>query len=136
MTKCSLKHNLVGHKGYINTVAVSPDDTLCASGGRDGNVTLWDLQEANMLYQLEAGDIIISLCFNPHKYWLCAATQSAIKIWDLETKNMMDSINLKDYAGRRKLTTVQHYCTSLHWSADGSNLFAGYTDGKIRVYSQ
>jgi WD40 repeat protein len=26
------------------------------------------------------------------------------------------------------------YCTSLNWSADGSTLYAGYTDGTIRIY--
>lgn len=27
------------------------------------------------------------------------------------------------------------YCVSLAWSADGQTLYAGYTDGQIRVYS-
>jgi WD40 repeat protein len=26
------------------------------------------------------------------------------------------------------------YCTSLNWSADGSTLFSGYTDGVVRVW--
>jgi len=26
------------------------------------------------------------------------------------------------------------YCTSLSWSADGSTLYAGYTDGTIRIF--
>jgi guanine nucleotide-binding protein subunit beta-2-like 1 protein len=26
------------------------------------------------------------------------------------------------------------YCTCLAWSADGADLYAGYTDNKIRVY--
>jgi guanine nucleotide-binding protein subunit beta-2-like 1 protein len=26
------------------------------------------------------------------------------------------------------------YCVSLAWSADGSTLYAGYTDGEIRVF--
>ncbi len=29
---------------------------------------------------------------------------------------------------------VKPYCVSLAWSADGSTLYAGYTDGIIRVY--
>lgn len=27
------------------------------------------------------------------------------------------------------------YCVSLSWSADGSTLYSGYTDGMIRVWS-
>jgi WD40 repeat protein len=34
LTNCKLKANLVGHGGYINTVTVSPDGSLCASGGK------------------------------------------------------------------------------------------------------
>ena len=84
LTNCKLRNNLVGHQGYVNTVTVSPDGSLCASGGKDGVAMLWDLSEGKRLYSLDATDIIHSLCFSPNRYWLCAATQGSIKIWDLE----------------------------------------------------
>ena len=31
---CQLKTNHIGHGGYINSVTVSPDGSLCASGGK------------------------------------------------------------------------------------------------------
>ena len=34
LSNCKLKCNLSGHGGYINTVTVSPDGSLCASGGK------------------------------------------------------------------------------------------------------
>ena len=34
LTNCKLRASLVGHTGYINTVTVSPDGSLCASGGK------------------------------------------------------------------------------------------------------
>ena len=86
LTKCKLRTNHIGHTGYVNTVTVSPDGSLCASGGKDGIVMLWDLNEAKHLYSLEAGDIVHSLVFSPNRYWLCAATEKGIKIWDLESK--------------------------------------------------
>jgi WD40 repeat protein len=51
---------------------------------QDGVAMLWDLAEGKRLYSLDAGDIIHALVFSPNRYWLCAATQSSIKIWDLE----------------------------------------------------
>ena len=42
---------------------------------------LWDLAEGKRLYSLDAGDIIYALTFSPNRYWLCAATQTCIKIW-------------------------------------------------------
>merc|ERR1719447_2297430 len=36
LTNCKLKTNHIGHTGYLNTVTLSPDGSLCASGGKDG----------------------------------------------------------------------------------------------------
>ncbi|CDY60778.1 BnaC05g50130D [Brassica napus] len=106
---------LAGHTGYVNTVAVSPDGSLCASGGKDGVLTL---------------------------YWLCAATEQGIKIWDLESKSVVEDLKVdlkaeaekSDGSGTAATKRKVIYCTSLNWSADGSTLFSGYTDGVIRVW--
>jgi guanine nucleotide-binding protein subunit beta-2-like 1 protein len=49
---------------------------------------LWDLNEGKHLYSLEAGDIVNALVFSPNRYWLCAATASCVKIFDLESKSV------------------------------------------------
>merc|ERR1711927_103993 len=96
LSNCKLRTNLIGHAGYINAVTVSPDGSLCASGGKDGVAMLWDLNEGKRLYSLpcEQGDIIHSLCFSPNRYWLCAATDNGIRIWDLEGKGIVDELKL------------------------------------------
>jgi guanine nucleotide-binding protein subunit beta-2-like 1 protein len=132
LTNCKLRTNLVGHTAYVNTVTVSPDGSLCASGGKDGTARLWDLNEGKHLYSLDAGDIIHTLTFSPTRYWLCAATQSGIKIWDLESKSLVADLN-KNYPDFQA-KTLNPACLSLAWSADGSTLFAGYTDNVIRVW--
>lgn len=132
LSNCRLRTNLLGHTGYLNTVTVSPDGSLCASGGKDGTAILWDLTEGKRLYSLDAGEIIHSLVFSPNRYWLCAATTSSIKIWDLESKGMVDELK-GDFNQVGKNAQIP-YCTCLAWSADGSDLFAGYTDNVIRVY--
>jgi guanine nucleotide-binding protein subunit beta-2-like 1 protein len=134
LTKCKLRNNLIGHTGYVNTVTVSPDGSLCASGGKDGVAMLWDLTEGKHLQMLEAGDTINALCFSPNKYWLCAAVGGSIKIWDLESKVCVDEIKPAEFANASK-KAVPIQCISLAWSGDGNTLFAGYTDNLIRVYS-
>jgi WD40 repeat protein len=75
------------------------------------------------LYSLEAGDIIHSLVFSPNRYWLCAATSSGIKLWDLETKVTVDDLS-PDFGPKEKGSkALVPFCTCLAWSADGSQLF-------------
>jgi guanine nucleotide-binding protein subunit beta-2-like 1 protein len=135
LTNCKLRTNLIGHTGYVNTVTVSPDGSLCASGGKDGVAMLWDLNEGRHLSSLEAGDIINAMCFSPIRYWLCAATGASIKIWDLESKQCVDELVLQlPEKKNEKSKALPIQCISLCWSADGNTLFAGYTDNVIRVY--
>ncbi|XP_016295524.1 guanine nucleotide-binding protein subunit beta-2-like 1 [Sinocyclocheilus anshuiensis] len=132
LANCKLKTNHIGHNGFLNTVTVSPDGSLCASGGKDGQAMLWDLNEGKHLYTLDSGDVINALCFSPNRYWLCAATGPSIKIWDLEGKIIVDELKQEVITTNSKAEPPQ--CTSLAWSADGQTLFAGYTDNLIRVW--
>ncbi|KAI6788646.1 Guanine nucleotide-binding protein subunit beta-like, partial [Hortaea werneckii] len=36
LATCRIQTDHIGHTGYINTVTISPDGSLCASGGKDG----------------------------------------------------------------------------------------------------
>jgi guanine nucleotide-binding protein subunit beta-2-like 1 protein len=134
LSNCKLRTNLFGHEGYLNTVTVSPDGSICASGGKDGTANLWDLNEGKRLYSLVAGDVIHALIFSPNRYWLCAATTSGIKIWDLESKIVVHDLQPEIEEPKGKYAQPPH-CISLAWSADGSVLFSGYTDGIVRVWA-
>lgn len=133
-----LKHNLVKHTGFVNTVAISPDGSLCASGGKDGQANLWGLGNGTHLYKLEANSQINALAFSPNRYWLVAGTDSAIIIWDLETKKVVAKLNQDTdddfHVNSPIATTRKPNCISLAWSANGSTLYAGYTDNMVRVW--
>lgn len=131
LANCKLKTNHIGHNGYLNAVTVSPDGSLCASGGKDGMAMLWDLNEGKHLYTLEGNNEINAMCFSPNRYWLCAAVGPVIKIWDLEDKREVDELK-PDVIQSGRAAPPQ--CISLTWSADGQTLYAGYTDNVIRVW--
>merc|ERR1712167_432437 len=82
LSNCRLRPNLVGHSGVVYTVAISPDGSLCASGGKDMYAMLWDINDGKHLYSLDAGGCVNALTFSPRNYWLVAATDLTIKIWD------------------------------------------------------
>jgi guanine nucleotide-binding protein subunit beta-2-like 1 protein len=123
-------HTLKGHTGYVSTVTVSPDGSLCASGGKDGVAKLWDLNRGESLYELPCNETINQLAFSPNRYWLCAATETTIHIWDLESKATIAELT----APKSEEKKSSPECLSVAWSADGSTLFAGFTDGTIRAW--
>jgi guanine nucleotide-binding protein subunit beta-2-like 1 protein len=132
MNKYKLKTNLVGHTGYVNTVTVSPDGSLCASGGKDGTAMLWDLNQGQHLYSLLGGSEIHSLAFSPNRYWLCAATNNGLRVWDLENKQVVADLTsaVPNFGAESKAPN----CLSLAWSADGTVLFSGHADNIIRCW--
>lgn len=136
LSNFSLKSNFageLGHKGYINSVTVSPDGSLAASGGADGVAKLWDLGETtnNPLHSLEGQEEISTLIFSPNRYWLCAACGTKIKIWDLEQKKLVEELS---YSTANSEQGKEGKCISLAWSMNGQTLYAGYTDHIIRIW--
>lgn len=94
---------------------------------------LWELSDGKHLYSLEAGDTVNALVFSPNRYWLCAATSACIKIFDLESKSIVDELR-PEFVGVGK-NSPDPECLSLAWSADGATLFAGYSDNIVRVFT-
>lgn len=135
LANCKLKTNHYGHKRYLNTVTVSPDGSLCASGGKDGLAMLWDLNEGKHLYTLsnKESHSINTLCFSPNRYWLCVANGPSISVWDLENKRLVDELR-PDVITTNNLKGNLTECISLAWSPDGQTLFAGFSDNTIRVW--
>jgi guanine nucleotide-binding protein subunit beta-2-like 1 protein len=145
---CKIKYSCLKHAGYINTIALAPDGSLCASGGKDGVIHLWGLKDtpeeegmegkgSKHLFSLDVGAEIHSLSFSPTRYWLCAGTAKNIKIYDLKHKvlitTMHPDIEMEEETGR---PTAAKPTLCVQWSADdGNRLFTGHTDGLIRVWS-
>merc|ERR1719210_539817 len=136
LSSFQLKTNFNGHTGYINSVTVSPDGSLAASGGKDGKAYLWDLGENsnNPLHTTDPGEEINTLVFSPNRYWLCAASGPAIKIWDLEHKKLVNDLKTEPAIETEGTSPALPICLSLAWSADGNTLYAGYNDNKIRIW--
>lgn len=128
LKKLELRTDFIGHQGYINTVTISPDGSLCASAGRDGKIMLWDLNESKHLYSLEAGKEVHALVFSPTRNWLCAAVGSTIMVWDLQEKKLLENLSPEIF-----VKTLPE-CLSLAWSADGNTLYSGHSDHLIRVW--
>jgi len=127
-------YTLTGATGYLSTVCVSPEGSLCAAAGKEGTIFIYDLKEGKFLYSLEAGSEVYQLVFNPNKFWLCAATQKDIKVFDLQNHSCIAELPNPTPEKKGKKDPKTPACISVAWGADSNTIFAGYTDKVIRVY--
>ncbi|XBW37236.1 hypothetical protein QEN19_002819 [Hanseniaspora menglaensis] len=123
-----------GHNGGINVVATSPDQTLIATGGKDGKLFIWNVKETepSCSFTFDLNEEIFAVAFCPTKFCVAVSTPSGIKIVDMESENTVE--NLKpEFVGLTK--AADPYAVSLNWSGESNSvLFAGYTDNVIRVW--
>jgi guanine nucleotide-binding protein subunit beta-2-like 1 protein len=127
------------HSCPVNAVTISPDATLCASGGSDGKVALWKVGQAKKLYNFSTASVN-ALTFSPCHIWLTVASDQNIITWDLESKKEL--FNSRQTGGPSCMTSEKNTkkpkeyarCLSVCYSGDGSMLFAGCSDNKIHCY--
>src|SRR5205807_1826584 len=77
---------LPGHAGGVEALAVSPDDHLLATAGRDGKIRLWDAQTGQVTAVLHAHDgPVAAVTFSPDGKFLAGAAGRRIRLWDSQT---------------------------------------------------
>ncbi|MCP3956942.1 MAG: TIR domain-containing protein [bacterium] len=78
-----LERELTGHKGWVNSVAVSPNGTWAASGSNDDTVRIWDLETGTCRESLEehTGNVR-SVAITPDgKRILSASVDGSVRVW-------------------------------------------------------
>mmetsp|Transcript_14731 Transcript_14731/g.21460 ORF Transcript_14731/g.21460 Transcript_14731/m.21460 type:complete len:332 (-) Transcript_14731:103-1098(-) len=129
-----LKANLTGHTGCVNSITISPDGNFCASGGKDCTLLIWHIKDQIRLYELDTMSCVNSLAFSPTRYWLAAATDNGIKVWDLSSKCLLTDLVPEVYAADEQTRVKPPGALTVAWSNNGNVLYGGFTDGTIRAY--
>lgn len=116
---------LAGHARTICTLAFSADGRFLLSGGRDGAVLLWSLQNGALVRRLgDGGSDIICLAVDPHGAFVCCGGgDTPIRRYDLHTGEPAGWQIEPDGAQR-----------NFDLSADGRTLFVVAGDGAIAAY--
>ena len=123
------------HYGYVNCMLLgqgilpgAPSEEVLVSGGGDGRIVLWKLDEAgggaiSSLYTLEdgreEGESILSLA-RDGSFLYSGRFDGEVNVWDLETRQLVRSL---------KATTGDVLTLSL----GGGYLFAGGVSGLVQV---
>jgi WD40 repeat protein len=85
---------LRGHSDRVQSVAVSPDGRLLASGSYDNTIKLWDLNTGKLRQTLEGhSNLIQSVAFSPDGRLLASGSRDkTIKLWDPTTGELWQTL--------------------------------------------
>jgi eukaryotic-like serine/threonine-protein kinase len=120
-----LKQTLVGHTGYVYSVAFGPSGRLLASGSADETIKIWDLSSGTVKETL-TGHVgqVFSVALGPNGRTLVSGSgDRTIKVWDVPTGTL-----------KQTLTGHNDLVTSVALSPDGNLLASGSTDGTVRLW--
>jgi WD40 repeat protein/energy-coupling factor transporter ATP-binding protein EcfA2 len=136
-TPTRLGRPLTGHTDIVETLAISPDGKILASGSQDGTIILWDITDPSRAFQL--GEPLVahkgaiwSIAFNPHNGAILASgTQDGtIILWDVSEP--ASATQLAERFTGKDAGSVQAVAFNLQ---NGDILASGSQDGTINIWN-
>lgn len=111
----------------VRQLAISPDNTLIASGGQNGQVVIWDAQGVETRTFDGHDRAVVGLAFTRDNTSLISAGfDYTIRMWDLSS----------GFEVRRYSLSEQVFINlqNLTYGASGTTLLTGLTDGSLRLW--
>jgi len=82
--------NLKGHSDLIYDIAFSPDGKLCASGGKDKIINIWDIKKFELKCTIDTKNKeVFSLIFTQNEKNLVVGNEGEIIVWNLKDKKII-----------------------------------------------
>ncbi len=117
---------LVGHEGYVESLAFSPDNQILASAGRDNKIILWDADDGQPIGLPLSGHDgwILSLAFSPDGQMLASGSfDQSVILWDVPNRQQ------REYLQGHKFSV-----NSVAFSPDGTTLASGGDGGIVTLW--
>ena len=118
--------NSVHSKKSVNTLAVSPNSSILASGGGDNNVILWDLKTGRRMRTIAAHKAAVNaIAFSRDGQTLASGSDDkTVRLWNVKTGSRLRT--LSGHAGG---------VNAIALSRDGKTLASGSQDKTVRLWN-
>lgn len=115
-----------GHSDRILSIDISEDNTLLVSGGRDGTIVIWNLQEQSTVQNITLQDVIItSVDISPNSnHLLIGDSKGDITLYNMDKQ-------AKDFHFKAHKKDI----TSVKFRPDGKIFASASGDKTLHIYS-
>ena len=119
-------YNFTAHTDSINSISISPDGKLLASGSHDSKIKLWEINTGKVVQKLNNGNSVYAIAFSPNG--------SIIASGDCDNNIQLWNVNLGN-----KIRTLRHkgsfsVINSLSFSPDGQILASAGSDRIVKLW--
>ncbi|KAL4433374.1 hypothetical protein ABPG74_017478 [Tetrahymena malaccensis] len=85
--------NLVGHKDYVQTLVMLPDDSTLVSGSLDKSILLWNIHTGQNLAKLDGHTSFITrINLYSERVILSSSTDGTLRFWDVNIKSCVHTL--------------------------------------------
>jgi WD40 repeat protein len=117
-----------GHRGWVNSLAFSPDFRLLATGGFDSSIRLWEVRSGHLLATLWRHRLgVVAVAFSPNGRLLASASSDkTVRLWDVGTRG--------DRPREAATLAAHESAVAVLFSPDGRYLVSSGYGGAIRLW--
>ena len=118
------RRQLQGHRAAVADVALSPNERMAASGGRDGEIILWNVSTGEIIDRLTGHtDRVTAVTFSPRgDTLLTGSVDGTARLWDVET-----GAEIRQYVHPDAVLAIT-------FSPGGRTLVTGDNNGVVRLW--